>query len=89
MYEYVMIMLETMSDREFIKNELPKIDGCISPYNIRIVLAKGYEEINDQLSLHYTIVGLQGLTVLFYLLTLFSWLCRRCLEKRREDREFK
>ena len=89
LYEYVMLMIETMGDLDFLKNELPKLDGCISPLNVEQVIRKGHEEVNDQLIMHFIIVGLQGLTVFFFLFTLTSVILRRRMEKKREEKEYK
>lgn len=38
-YEYVVVMLETIQDEQFMKTDMPKIAGCIDDYNTKEALA--------------------------------------------------
>ena len=52
-YEVVFVMLDSMSDIEFFKNTLPKLEGCMDEYNIKEVLAVSNENTFDQLIMIY------------------------------------
>jgi len=37
---FVIVMLNTMEDVEFFSDELPKLEGCISAYNVKEAIDK-------------------------------------------------
>jgi hypothetical protein len=46
-YEFVMVMLATMSDVKFFQDELPKLDGCIDDFNVKEAIAVSKEKTFD------------------------------------------
>ena len=87
-YEFVMVMLNTMEDLEFAKNELPKIDGCLDQYVTTEVLARANEFTNDQLIMHYISVSLWGCVSFFTIFHCLAVLLRRCIDSSEAVREY-
>jgi len=79
-YEVVMLMIETMSEIEFFKNTMPKLETCMDEYNIKEVLAVSKDKAFDQLIMIYIQVGLSGGSVFFCLMNLMSALIRKCVD---------
>ena len=79
-YEVVMLMIETMSEIEFFKNTMPKLETCMDEYNIKEVLAVSKDKAFDQLIMIYIQVGLSGGSVFFCLMNLLSALIRKCVD---------
>ena len=52
-YEFAMIMIETMEDEEFTKNDMPKLSGCIDEFNIKEALVASADRTFEQLIMHY------------------------------------
>lgn len=85
---FVRVMLNTMEDVSFFRDELPKLEGCVDAYNVKEAIDKASGQTFDQLVMHFIQVGCHGLFVLFGLLHLFSAWCRRCVEKSQAKREY-
>lgn len=86
--EFVTVMLNTMEDLEFAKNELPKIDGCLDLYVTTEVLARSNEFTNDQLIMHYISVSLWGCVSFFTIFHTLAVLIRRCIDSSDAVREY-
>ena len=87
-YEIVFIMLDTMSDIDFFKNTLPKLEGCIDEYNIKEVIAVSQEKVFDGLILTYIQVGCSGGAVFFCLCNLMAACMRKCVDNSTIEREY-
>ena len=86
--EYTFVMLDTLKDKEFFHNEMPKLDGCMDAESVKEVLELSKERTFDQLIMHFIQVGLSGGAIFFVLINLFTIMVRRCVVNCQQEREY-
>ena len=81
------IMLATMADVTFFRDDLPKLDGCIDSYNIKEAIDQAQDLTSDQLVMHYIQVAFQSLTIVFAVMNIVSAISRRFIDNREAYEE--